>query len=162
MDMSLIQGVVFGLKTAGDIAKGFLKLKTLSEVQGKVIELQSVILYAQQSAIAAQSDQFAMLEELRALKERISQMKAWDEEKGRYKLDSAWPGSPILVYKLKKSMQATEKAHWICTKCYDDGKRSILQPQQDKAHWVTLFCATCKSDIHTRLRGIGAPDYAPE
>ncbi|OGI41320.1 MAG: hypothetical protein A2140_05160 [Candidatus Muproteobacteria bacterium RBG_16_62_13] len=42
-DMTLIQGAITGLKTATDIVKGFLDLKTMAEVQGKVIELQKPI-----------------------------------------------------------------------------------------------------------------------
>ena len=41
MDMSLIQGTISGLKIAGDIAKGFLELKSIADVQEKVIELRA-------------------------------------------------------------------------------------------------------------------------
>ena len=47
MDLSLIKGTITGLKSASDIAKGFLELKSIADVQAKVIELQSVILSAQ-------------------------------------------------------------------------------------------------------------------
>lgn len=47
MDLSLIQGTVSSLKLASDIAQGFLKLKSIAEGQGKVIDLQTAILAAQ-------------------------------------------------------------------------------------------------------------------
>ena len=67
MDMSLIQGTISGLKIASDIAKSFLELKSISDVQGKVIELQSAILSAQSSALDANAAQSAMIDEIRAL-----------------------------------------------------------------------------------------------
>ncbi len=64
--MGSIQAAIGSLKAAGDIAKGFMQLKTTAEIQSKVIELQSVNLAAQSSALAAQSDQFSLLEEYAA------------------------------------------------------------------------------------------------
>ena len=52
MQMTL-QGAVLSLKAASDIAKGFLHLNSLADVQGKVIELQEAILAAQSSALTA-------------------------------------------------------------------------------------------------------------
>ena len=62
MDITLIQSTISGLKLAGDIAKSFLELKSISEIQGKVIELQSAILSAQNSALAANAAQATLIE----------------------------------------------------------------------------------------------------
>ena len=83
MDLSLIQGTITGLKLAGDIAKGFMELKSMAEVQGKMIELQSAILSAQSSALSANADQAAMVDEIRLLKEEIARVKAWEAQKQR-------------------------------------------------------------------------------
>ncbi|WP_165904099.1 hypothetical protein [Plasticicumulans lactativorans] len=40
MGLTLIQDAVSSLTVASDIAQGFLKLKSISEVHGKVIDLQ--------------------------------------------------------------------------------------------------------------------------
>ncbi|HXY21957.1 MAG TPA: hypothetical protein VEI29_04690, partial [Burkholderiaceae bacterium] len=143
MDLSLIQGTITGLKFAGDLAKSLLELKTMAEVQGKVIELQSAILSAQSSALSANADQAAMIEEIRALKEEIARVKAWETEKQRYELKSPFPGSA--VYALKKSMSRGEPAHYICANCYEQGKRSILQNARDKEAWTAFACSSCKS-----------------
>lgn len=67
-----LQGAVLSLKTASDIAKGFLHLQSLAENQGKVIELNEAILSAQSSAITAQSEHFAMVERVRDLEKEIT------------------------------------------------------------------------------------------
>ena len=53
VDIASISAAVTGLKTATDIAKGIAELGSVAEVQSKVIELQTVILAAQSSAMAA-------------------------------------------------------------------------------------------------------------
>lgn len=146
MDMSLIQGTISGLKIAGDIAKSFLELKSISDVQAKVIELQSAILSAQGSALSANADQAAMVEEIRALKEEISRVKAWETKKQRYKLHTPWAGA--VVYALKESMSQGEPPHWICTQCYENGRPSILNYQLSGSG-AGVYACPCGVKVHS-------------
>src|SRR6266481_191250 len=155
MDMGSIAAALGGLKTAGEIAKALLQLKSDVERQGKVIELQSVILAAQTSAIAAQSDQYSMLEEVRALKEEVARVKAWETTKERYELAEVAP--QILVYVLKPNSQPPEPPHWICTKCYEDQKRSIIQVKSKGSSTIWYICFECKSEFHITTPGGGTP-----
>jgi ribosomal protein L29 len=125
MDMALIQGTISGLKLAGDIAKGLINLKSISDIKAKVIELQSTILSAQSSALSAHADQAGMIDEIRTLKEEIARVKAWESQKKRYQLTPIGEDAAVL-YTLKESMRESEPPHWICTKCYEEGKRMIL------------------------------------
>ena len=159
MDLTLIQGTISGLKVAGDIAQGLLKLHTMAEVQGKVIELQSTILSAQSSALSANADQAAMINTIRGLKEEIACVKAWEAQKQRYQLEAIWEKT-ALVYALKKSMSSGEPPHWICTKCHEDGLRMILQPRIAKDGKGVLACPSCKSELHNLYRGTEEPAYA--
>lgn len=162
VDLTLIQGAVSSLKTAGDIAKGFLQLKSLAELQGRVIELQSAILSAQTNALAAQSDQFAMLEEMRALKAEIAQVKAWEAYKQRYQLVSPFQGTA--VYALRKSMSDGEPPHYICTNCYENGKRSILQCKETRTgDYLAVFACpnpACKAEVKSRYANCIVAEYA--
>ena len=159
MDLSLIQGTISGLKLAGDIAKGFMDLKSMADVQGKVIELQSAILSAQSSALSANADQAAMIEAIRELKEEVARVKAWEAQKQRYQLQPIWERSAV-VYALKESMSLGEPPHWICTKCYEDGLRMMLQPRVAKDGKGVLACPSCKSELHNKYRGTDEPSYA--
>ena len=161
MDMALIQGAISSIKLAGDIAQGFLKLNTTTEVQGRVIDLQNALMAAQRNALAAIADQTAMVDEVRLLKEEIAGMKAWETQKQRYKLQALWEDS-AMVYALKKSMSESEPAHWICAKCYEDGIRTILQPGKNKERFAFLFCPRCKSEIQSHYRSTGSQSYAAE
>ena len=158
IDMHMIQGTIASLKFAGDVAKSLLELKTLGDVQGKVIELQSAILSAQSSALSANAEQSAMVEEIRALKEELASVKAWESEKQRYKLISPWTGG--VAYALKETMANGEPPHLICTKCYEDGRKSILNPFSDGRGFVVYGCPICNSQIPTGFRGGVGPMYS--
>jgi len=144
-DMALIQGAITSLQTASDIAKSFLKLKSIADNQGKVIELQSAILAAQTSALAAQSEQSSMIQRIRDLEEEIARVKAWKETAERYQLVSPWTGA--FVYALKKQSGSTEPPHWLCQKCYEDGNKSILQRAADSAVTWAYNCSRCNTKL---------------
>lgn len=160
MDMSLIQGTISGLKVAGDIAKGILELKSLTDIQGRVIELQSAILSAQSSALSANADQAAMVEDLRALKEEVARLKAWNVQKQRYKLMKPWGAG--VAYGLMESMSNSEPPHLLCTSCYESGRKSILNPIANANGLVSYVCPVCKFQIPTGYRGAPVPEYAQE
>ena len=153
VDMALITGTISGLKTAGDIANSILKLQSISDIRAKVIELQSAILSAQSSALEANANQSALVEKIRTLEEEIAQIKAWGREKQRYKLISPWNGA--FVYSLKESMSKSEPPHWICTSCYENGEKSILQERGNpKTAYREFFCK-CGTIIYAHHRGKG-------
>jgi hypothetical protein len=160
-DMALIQSAITSLNTAANIAKGFLQLRTIAEMQGKVIELQSAILAAQSSALAAQSEQATLIQRISELEKEIARVKAWEGQKQRYKLHSPWEGAT--VYALKRSMCEGEPAHWICTHCYEDGRRSILQFGYKKEAGNAYRCPSCDAVVHhPAFTDLQAIPYAPE
>ncbi|MBI5918375.1 MAG: hypothetical protein HY849_03245 [Nitrosomonadales bacterium] len=160
MDMTIIQSAIAGLKTASDIAIGIGKLNTLAQVQEKSVELGQIIVAAQSATLNAYADQAAMIEEVRALKEEIVRVKAWEAQKQRYKLESCGPAS--VAYALKKYVANGEPPHLICTKCYEDGRKSILNPLYLADRHVVYSCPICKSQTPTGHRGEPQVSYAPE
>lgn len=162
VDMMAIQGLISGLQTATDITKALYQLKASADVQAKVVELQSAILSAQASALTANAEQFAMIQRVRDLEEEVRRVKAWEEQKQRYKLVYPWEDSMTTVYALKESCKGAEAPHWICAKCYDDGRRTVLQPKESaRRGFLLLVCATCKAESHTGYTGLCQPVYAP-
>lgn len=147
VDLMTLQCAISGLKAASDIAKGFMQLSTMAEVQTQVIELQSTILAAQSSALTAQSEQSTMIQEISDLKKEIAHLKAWEETKQRYQLISPWPG--CFVFALKDSREKAEPPHWICTQCYQDRRKSILQnaERNDRRRIDTIKCSHCKQEM---------------
>ncbi len=140
-DMALLQGAITGLKTAADIAQGLVGLKVGTEVNAKAIELQQAILSAQSSALAAQSEQFTMLQRIRDLEGEVTRVRAWKEIEQRYELKEITPG--FLAYAMKQEGSRPEPFHWICPSCYQHQKKSLLQKRGNEygGNWE---CHECK------------------
>ena len=154
--------VFAGLRTINEIVKALISTKSDSERQNKTVELKDTINAILSNAIIVQSEQSKIQEENRTLKEEIARMKQWEAEKKRYKLVRVFDGS--VVYALRKDMSNGEIAHYICTCCYENGNRSILNPIPDKDEngFVVFFCPSCKAKVSTRFRGGVSPKYAEE
>jgi len=161
LDLGTISAAVNSLHTASKIAQGLMSLKTLAEVQSVAIDLNQKIIAAQGDIFAAQAAQSALIQRVSGLEEEITKMRNWEEQKQRYKLAEPW-GNGGFVYGVEESRKGSEPAHWICTKCFDDGRRSILQPRPDKGLWLHMTCPSCNSSIPTNMRGITSPVYQPD
>ncbi len=162
MDIGSITAAANSMKAIADIAAGLINLKTMAEVQAKAIELNQMIIAAQQDLFTAYAAQSMLSQKVNELEAQIAKMKTWEEQKKCYKLTNPWEGSPAMVYSLRETCKGSEAAHWICTKCYDDGRRSILQPQEDQRGLIILVCPACKAEMHTGYRGIAAAEYASD
>jgi hypothetical protein len=143
--MTSITAAITGLKAATDLAQSFVNLKTSGEIQGKVVELQTVILAAQGSALAAQSEQFTLLDRIRNLETEIIQFENWEAEKQRYQLTDY--GSGTFAYALKPSEAYGEPPHRICANCYNQGHKSLLQVLSIGSGQEHTQCSRCKTEV---------------
>jgi hypothetical protein len=142
IDAGSIAAAIGSLKTAADIAKGFLDFKEAAAVQGRVIELQAAILSAQSSALAGQSEQLTLLEQIRSLKEKMAKLEAWEAEKKRYQLTDH--GFGRFAYVLKADADNGEPIHKLCATCFNKGQKTILR----NSHGNWFECDTCKKMQH--------------
>ncbi len=149
MDMASIQAAVGSLKAATDIGIALLKLSTTAEMKAKVVELNTQILAAQASALAANSDQFTLLQEKRDLEAEIAGMKTWNAEKERYQLHPFQTGT--FAYAIKAAMQNGEPPHYICAACYQRGHKFILQVVEGSFQ-TEHHCPECKAEIVTSTK----------
>jgi DNA-directed RNA polymerase subunit RPC12/RpoP len=151
IELTMISGMMSALKSAGDITKLIISSHDAAIIREKAIELQTQILSAQQSALTAQSDQFALLQSVSELEGKIADLEAWDTEKQRYELKQLVLGA--FAYSLKADMSNSEPPHYICATCYEHGKKSILQLTAQNAATLSLRkpqmyrCSECKAEI---------------
>lgn len=158
MDLIAIQAAISSLKSATDIARSLLEMKSMSEIQGKVIELQSALLQAQNCALSATTAQFELQERVRLLEAQLREKADWETEKSRYRLVSPWIG-PAQVYALTQAAANGEEPHFLCTSCFHDGKRIILIPVSQEG-WLQMVCPACKATMATGYQTLGAANYA--
>ena len=117
--------ITTSLKSASDIAKAMVDVRDANAMQVKVFELTRQIMSAQQNALATQSAQFALLNEVSDLKKEIARLEKWDSEKVRYELKDIYLGQ--FAHVLNTDRAGSEPPHWICTACYQNSKKNILQ-----------------------------------
>ncbi len=84
-------------------------------------------------------------------------MKAWETEKQRYQMVEPWGG--CVAYALKETMANGEPAHLICTNCYQDGRKSILNPVQIIPKGI-YGCPNCQCQLDSNSRGLPTIEYA--
>ena len=147
VDMAAVSGLAASLQLAAEITKGIIGLRDATVIQDKVIELQRVILSAQSSALAAQSHQFTLLERVRTLEKQVANFEAWDAEKQKYELKQVYTGA--FAYVLKPEARGSEPPHWLCTACYQNNKKSVLQAhRRDLTKRNEIYkCPDCNSTI---------------
>jgi hypothetical protein len=126
-----------GLKIALDIAKGLKDITDVTTRNRAIIELQEKIL-------AAQSAQLTLVETISDLKKRVADLEAWETEKQRYDLTEISVG--VFAYVIKPAMRGAEPIHCLCSTCYQDGRKSILQ-KVASTYSDELMCPRCKAEV---------------
>jgi hypothetical protein len=122
-----------------DAAKALKDINDATIRNGAVIELQEKIL-------SARDAQSALLERVSELEKEVTRFETWEREKQRYEFKALRVG--LFVYMLKPAERGTEPPHWLCVKCYEDGKRSPFQSTTELVMSRRLYrCDRCKSTI---------------
>lgn len=141
LEVSAIASAVTSLSALKDIAQAMVGLRDGAAFQVKLIEFQSKILDAQDSVFAANMERSALIERVRQLEKEAADLKAWDAEKQRYKLEEISHGT--FAYALKEEERDSEPTHHVCANCYNRGIKSILQSLSPNVY----KCDNCSSKI---------------
>jgi hypothetical protein len=152
-DIGAIASALSSLKAAKDIAEAMVSLRDTAAFQTKLIEFQGKLIDANNAAFSAQEERTALLERIRDLEKQVADLKAWRTEKQQYELKDIYEGISF-AYVLKPHAQDTERPHWLCANCYNNGKKSILQRGQKKMDPAGRLpgwdCPSCKTTIFFR------------
>ena len=155
--------MIQSLNALTQIGKAIIDARGASIIRNKVFELNREILSAQAGAFAAQADQFALLERIRALEKHIVELETWDAEAKKYELKNLPPGGvwggPIFAYTLKKEASPSEPDHLLCAQCYEERHKSILQSEMlESGRCDVLTCHRCSSILY--LTGYRRPEHS--
>lgn len=146
VDLALLTGLAGGLKTAVDIGKTIKEINDITVIRSKVIEMQDLILGAQSSAMAAQTQLFELVQENAELKAKVAAMDDWKVTAARYQLRDYGEGT--YAYELKEEAANGEPPHRLCPVCFENGKRSILQFSLKTTGDQDLYkCSPCSADF---------------
>ena len=125
-----------------------------------MIKLQSALMAAQNSAMSATTAQLELQEKVRTLEEQLRAANEWGDQESRYSLVCPWQSS-AQVYALKRSASEGKDPHFLCSNCFHNKRKVILNPST-KGGWTLLACPSCRATMDTGYRRIGPPQYAEE
>jgi hypothetical protein len=141
-----ISAGISSLKTAKELVQGLNSLKTEAALNEVKINLQSLILDAQQGLFAGQEAQSAAAERIRQLEQKLMEFENWTAESERYELADAGQGT--MAYRLKPGMENGEPPHWLCATCFQDRKKSHLHKEdQFPGRNTVLRCMPCRTEL---------------
>jgi len=151
MPLNEITSAIASVKVASDIVKGILSLNKDVAVNEKAIELLSAIISLQKDLLSMQSDYSVLLKSKSDLEEELKKFNTWSKTESQYKLEEVSGGtfvrSPINLNESKEPM------HWLCTHCWEDQKKSILQITWHGESSTKYSCPRCKNDIDVESHG---------
>lgn len=133
------------LKTMKDIVQGLNAAKNEAALNSVKIDLQGLILEAQQGLFAAQEAQSADARRIADLEQELVRLKDWSAEKQRYELTSFRGGS--VAYAQKPSVENRQAPHWLCANCFEQGRKSFLQHQADVGPSAVYSCGGCTAHM---------------
>jgi hypothetical protein len=87
-----------------------------------------------------------LTERLRDLEKQVVAFEDWKAEKQRYEMKDF--GGGTIAYSLKPEMANGEPPHRLCSACYQQGKKGILQPIGMNAYRQEgVRCADCGKEF---------------
>lgn len=137
---------IFGaFKSIKDAAESIVTLRDENLIMGKVAEINSKLIDAQNGIFAVNEERSTLVQAVSALEREISDLKTWNTEKQRYELVSLAPN--IIAYQLKAEELRIEPAHLICANCYTDGKKSFLNQTIRGPRLDRFKCNRCGEEL---------------
>jgi hypothetical protein len=138
---------ITSFKAMLDMAKALKDIDDATRRNAAVIDLQEKILSAQEA-------QSALIERIQDLEKEVADLKEWDGEKEKYELVAI--AGTSFAYMPKPGAGNAEPPHWLCTKCFEDRKKSILQLKGSMSRFDVYHCASCgmNTSVPSRMRPV--------
>lgn len=154
-------GAFESLKAASEILKTLYKAKLDADTKDKLDELKQLVINANESAINYQKKMFEVLKLADEQKKIMAELIQWGKDKELYKLFQP-ENLGSVVYGVKEASTGGMPAHYLCTNCYQDNRKSILNNQTSKEGWTVFACPKCNTVIPTGFRGRVLPKFVPD
>jgi hypothetical protein len=130
-----------GIKVAMDMAKGIASLKTSTEINQAIIDIQKALLEAQSAAIEDKQQLANLSMQMQELQIELRSKNDWDQEAQRYVLNECETG--VFTYELRPEFANGETHHRLCANCFTNKRKSILQGKR------MATCQSCEKRIQT-------------
>jgi len=143
-----LDSIMSPLNAAGEGLQKLIETRDLVKFGDTFREMHGQIITAQRGAIAANVREAALLDQIRALEEKVRSFETWNAEKDRYEMKALRSG--VYAYMLKEAERGIEPPHWVCITCYNNRKISPMQWSAGTAqNYRKYVCSdpSCKAEI---------------
>ena len=135
-----ISAAIASAKTALTIAKSAHDLSNYNELVSAISEVNTKLMNATVIALDSQEKQSALSNRIAELENQLREIKNWESKIERYELHEFATG--MFAYALKQDSDSREPHHYLCAKCVNERKPTILQP-----NGRFLYCPVCDKSI---------------
>lgn len=141
-----ILAAISSAKALLDVLKAAHTLSNANELHAAVYEVYTKLMAATGAALEAQEKQAALAQRVCDLEQELVQLKDWDREAERYQLTAL--AADVMVYALKPGMEQGEPPHYLCTQCFAEKKKLILQRISTPQESPVYRCPQCKNELY--------------
>ncbi|HAB54653.1 MAG TPA: hypothetical protein DCE80_21150 [Ignavibacteriales bacterium] len=134
-----ISSFISSAKTAYDIAKGISTLKSDVGRNESISKILEILLSVQTQALSVNEIAQKLQEEKYEITQKLMKFEKWSETETQYELKEIASG--VFVYACKKTNPPSEPMHWLCTNCWKDRMKSIIQKTLSDSY----ACPKCKT-----------------
>lgn len=135
-----ISAAVTSISIAAKMLTGLRQISQDAEVGAKIIEVQGLIADLHSKLLDVQTRYSDLLQSKDELLAKLKEYQDWSAKAANYELKKLPTGS--FVQALKPSAQTGEPMHYICPKCFEAHKKSVLQGVDEEA--LLYRCPKCK------------------
>ena len=146
---------ISGIKVAMDLAKGIAALKSETEINQAIIDIQRTLLDAQSAALADKHLISQLHDQVGKLQAEVDAKKDWAAEQAKYILVKSPRG--VFYYELRAEIAEGEITHRLCAHCFDQGRRSILHTMYIVRGGEHVECHQCRINLQLTDRGPSPP-----
>lgn len=132
-------------KNGLEVIKTIQEIKDESQIQQKIMELNSAILALQSSLYAVNTALLSEQAQRTELESELKNLKNAQRQFENYVLHKLPTGA--FVYRFQPQISDTTPIHDICTNCYANGIKSILQMVKPNRLTEFLECPECHHQI---------------
>lgn len=140
-----LQAGLSALKAALDLAQAGKGVIDRAAMASALYEVQSRLLETQNAALKAIEENAQLSQRLRALELAASEAQDWKAEASRYVRTTVADG--ISAYTEVERAEGLRNAVKLCTRCFEDRVKSILQLQHAPVRQLALECPRCKTTL---------------
>lgn len=147
MDVNMLGTAVSCLTAATDIGKSIVGIRDATVANTKVIEIQELLLKAQQSLFGHSAELQRLQQENFDLRERLRSLESEALNKLNYTLVELKAGNWTLARKANKDIpDVFVPMHYVCQPCFSLGREVVLL--RDKFYGAVHYdCPVCKTRI---------------